>query len=77
MLIQFLKKKLQPFKVPDGIVMMVVDQITGQKVDFNSKSFIYESFKEKNLSEISNEKNYNNLLFNKFEDKNKLIKKFY
>ena len=57
--------------------MMVVDQITGQKVDFNSKNFIYESFKEKNLREISDEKKYNNLLFNKLNDKSELIKEFY
>jgi len=43
------KQDATPFKVPDGIVMMVVDPATGQKVDFNSKNSIYESFKEKNL----------------------------
>lgn len=56
------KQDATPFKVPDGIVMMVVDPITGQKVDFNSKNSIYESFKEKKMSEINIENNYNDLI---------------
>jgi len=39
-----------------------VDPITGQKVDFNSKNSIYESFKGKKMSEINIENNYNDLI---------------
>ena len=56
------KQDATPFKVPEGIVMMVVDPITGKKVDFNSKNSIYESFKEKKMSEIDIENNYNDLI---------------
>ena len=30
------KQEATPFKVPEGIIMMVVDSVTGKKVDFNS-----------------------------------------
>ena len=33
-------------------------------IDFNSKNSIYESFKEKKISENDIENNYNDLIFN-------------
>ena len=71
------KQDATPFKVPDGIVMMVVDPATGQKVDFNSKNSIYESFKEKNISEADIENNYNDLIFNNSKVGTKEIIRFY
>ena len=53
------KQEATPFKVPDGIIMMVVDPKTGQRVDFNSKNSIYESFKEKKMTEVNQIINYN------------------
>ena len=43
------KSEARPFKVPKGIVMMVVDPITGQKAKFNSKNTIIEVYKEQNV----------------------------
>ena len=71
------KQDATPFKVPDGIVMMVVDPATGQKVDFNSKNSIYESFKEKNISETDIENNYNDIIFNNSKVGTKEIIRFY
>jgi len=71
------KQDATPFKVPDGIVMMVVDPATGQKVGFNSKNSIYESFKEKNISEADIENNYNDLIFNNSKVGTKEIIRFY
>ena len=53
------KQEATPFKVPEGIIMMVVDPKTGQRVDFNSKNSIYESFKEKKMTEVNQIINYN------------------
>jgi len=71
------KQDATPFKVPDGIVMMVVDPATGQKVGFNSKNSIYESFKEKNINEADIENNYNDLIFNNSKMGTKEITRFY
>jgi len=71
------KQDATPFKVPEGIVMMVVDPITGQKVDFNSKNSIYESFKEKKMSEVDIENNYNDLIFDNSKVGIKEIIRFY
>ena len=71
------KQEAAPFKVPNGIVMMVVDPVTGQKVDFNSKNSIYESFKEKKMSEVDIENNYNDLIFNNPNGEIKEITRFY
>ena len=71
------KQDATPFKVPDGIIMMVVDPVTGQKVDFNSKNSIYESFKEKKMSEVDIENNYNDLIFNNLNIGIKEIIRFY
>ena len=57
--------------------MMVVDPKTGQKVDFNSKNSIYESFKEKNLGELNTENNYNGLVFGIKNKLNQKVIKFY
>jgi hypothetical protein len=54
-----------------------VDPATGQKVDFNSKNSIYESFKEKNVNEVDIENNYNDLIFNNLKARTKEIIRFY
>ena len=51
------KYDARPFKVPQGITMMVVDSFTGQKAKFSSKDTILEAYK-KNDKETS-EKKYN------------------
>ncbi len=43
------KSEARPFKVPEDIIMMVVDPETGQKVKFSSKNTIIENFKKKNM----------------------------
>jgi len=50
----FVKKAIKkvdarPFKASDGITMMVVDSITGQKAKFSSKDTIIEAYKSKNV----------------------------
>ena len=57
--------------------MMVVDPVTGKKVDFNSKNSIYESFKEKRISEIGTENYYNDLEFDNSNAGIKEIIRFY
>ena len=43
------KSDARPFKVTDGITMMVVDPTTGQKAKFSSKDTILEAYKSKNV----------------------------
>ena len=43
------KSDARPFKVADGITMMVVDPSTGEKANFNSKNTIMEAYKNKNV----------------------------
>ena len=43
------KSDARPFKVSDGITMMIVDSKTGQKAKFTSKNTIIEVFKKKNV----------------------------
>jgi penicillin-binding protein 1A len=43
------KSDARPFKVSDGITLMVVDSTTGEKAKFNSKNTIIESYKSKNV----------------------------
>ena len=43
------KVDARPFKVADGITMMVVDASTGQKAKFDSKDTIVEAYKSKNV----------------------------
>ena len=45
------KSDARPFKVSDGITMMVVDPITGQKAKFSSKNTIMEAYKSENVFE--------------------------
>ncbi len=43
------KSDARPFKVPENLVMMVIDPSTGQKAKFTSKNTIIESYKTKNV----------------------------
>ena len=43
------KSESRPFKVADGITMMVVDPATGQKAKFSSENTIIEAYKSKNV----------------------------
>ncbi len=43
------KSDARPFKVSEGITMMVVDPITGKKADLTSKNTIMEAYKSKNV----------------------------
>ncbi len=43
------KSDARPFKVSEGITMMVVDSLTGQKAKFSSKDTIIEAYKSKNV----------------------------
>ncbi len=43
------KSEARPFKAAKGTVMMVVDPLTGQKADFNTKNTIIEVFKKENI----------------------------
>ena len=69
-LVSSLKKiESRPFKVPNDIVMMVVDTNTGQKVKFSTKNTIIENYKKKDI--VNNKvKKINN---NKFNE-NKILK---
>ena len=43
------KSEARPFKVAEGITMMVVDPLTGQKAKFSSKDTILEAYKNSNV----------------------------
>ena len=43
------KSDARPFKVPEGITMMVIDPLTGQKAKQSSKNSIPEAYKSKNV----------------------------
>ena len=43
------KSDARPFKVSNGITMMVVDPSTGQKAKFSSNNTILEAYKSKNV----------------------------
>ena len=45
------KYDARPFKVSDGITLMVVDPNTGQKAKFSSKDTIIEAYKSKNIGD--------------------------
>ncbi len=45
-----LKSESRPFKVPEGIIMMVVDPETGQRVKFSTENTIIENFKKKDIA---------------------------
>ena len=63
------KSTARPFKVPDDIVMMVIDPNNGQKAKFKSKNTIIENYKKK---DIVNSKVIS--INNKSFDKNKILK---
>ena len=65
------KSDARPFKVSDGITMMIVDSLTGQKADFSSKDTIMEAYKNNNVV------NGKVLYLNKNRLDNKNILKFY
>ena len=43
------KFNARPFKVAEGITMMVVDPKSGEKAKFSSKNTIVEAYKKKNV----------------------------
>ncbi len=43
------KYDARPFKVPEGITMMVIDPTNGEKAKFTSKNTIVESYKSENI----------------------------
>ena len=49
------KSDARPFKVANGITMMVVDPTTGQKAELTSKNTIMEAYKSKNVIDGKNE----------------------
>jgi len=63
------KYNARPFKVPNDIVMMVIDPNTGKKVEFDTKNTIIENYKKKDVvnNQVRNI-NSNNL------DKNNILK---
>ena len=57
------KKDARPFKVADGIKMMVIDPLTGQKAEFASRKTIIEVFKANDLINYDRSNiNFNNRL---------------
>ena len=62
------KSDARPFKVSNGITMMIVDSETGQKADFSSKNTIVEAYKTSNVVDgevlyLNNDRlNSNNIL---------------
>ncbi|WP_440931231.1 penicillin-binding protein 1A [Candidatus Pelagibacter sp.] len=63
------KSHSRPFKVPNDIVMMVIDPKTGQKAKFSSKNTIIENYKKKDI--VNNKVLTIN---NKNFDENKILK---
>jgi penicillin-binding protein 1A len=63
------KSKSRPFKVPNDIVMMVIDPKTGQKAKFSTKNTIIENYKKKDIV-----KNKVLSINNKNFDENKILK---
>ena len=43
------KSEARPFKVPEGIIMMVIDPGLGQRAKFSSKNTIIENYKKKDI----------------------------
>ena len=66
------KREARPFKVPDKIMMMVIDPITGKKARFASKRTIIESYK---VTDFEKKNKYNLDIDNRL--KNNSIMKFY
>ncbi|MDA9604184.1 PBP1A family penicillin-binding protein [Candidatus Pelagibacter sp.] len=64
------KEEARPFKVADNIVMMVIDPVSGEKAEIQSKSTIIESYKN-----FTSERNPNLDINNRLKNNN--ILKFY
>ena len=63
------KNDARPFKVPDGITMMVIDPTNGEKAKFSSKNTILEFYKSKNIIDGTiQQQNYDRL------DSNNILK---
>ena len=71
------KKDAVPFKVPEGITMLVVDPKKGTKLDFSSKKMIYEAFKNEDIKYLNNKNFYNGYIFDSIGNNKKVINKFY
>tara|TARA_B100002051_G_scaffold252404_1_gene265494 strand:+ start:2964 stop:5249 length:2286 start_codon:yes stop_codon:yes gene_type:complete len=65
------KNSARPFKIPEGIKMLVVNSKTGKRASYSDESIIIEAFKEKNL--INNKIQYGNIEYISKEN----IYKFY
>ena len=71
----FIKKAIKkgdarPFKVAKNIKFLVVDQKTGKKADFGSKTTIIEAYKKNNMIKNLPNNSYLNLKL----DKNNILK---
>ena len=64
------KRDARPFKVAKNIKFLVIDQKTGKKADFGSKTTIIEAFKKNGLTENFIKNDYLNLKV----DKNNILK---
>ena len=64
------KGDARPFKVAKNIKFLVVDQKTGKKADFGSKTTIIEAYKKNNMIKNLPNNNYLNLKL----DKNNILK---
>ena len=53
------KENARPFKVPQGIKMLVVNSINGERASYNDESIIIEAFKDKDL--VNNKIQYGNV----------------
>jgi len=72
----FIKKAVKnyearPFKIAEGIKMMVIDADTGKKADFGSKKTIIESYKKE---KIENQIYISNDIDNIYKLKNNILK---
>ncbi len=65
------KESARPFKIPQGIKMLVVNTNTGERASYNDDSIIIEAFKEKDL--VNNKIQYGNVDYTSKEN----IYKFY
>jgi penicillin-binding protein 1A len=64
------KEEARPFKVADNILMMVIDPVTGQRAQFESKTTIIESYKK----DIPENDNFENLKINNRLKNNNIIR---
>ena len=72
-----LKKDARPFKIPNGITLVMVDSKTGLPADINTKKMIYESFKSSSLDEAKLELKINEVMNIYSNKKREKILKFY